>query len=47
MKKNFLLILLFTLTVTACGRKGPLEYPEGQKKPKFEKISDEMTRSAK
>ena len=41
MKKIFCLTLLLTLAITACGRKGPLEYPEGQKRPKFDKVIDE------
>ncbi len=35
------LSLIALLTFTSCGRKGALEYPEGQKRPKFDKIIDE------
>jgi len=41
MKKLFCLILLSIFALTACGRKGALEYPEGQKRPKFDKVTDE------
>ncbi|MDX2083248.1 MAG: lipoprotein [Rickettsiales bacterium] len=41
MKKFFFLILLITIALNACGRKGPLEYPGEQKRPKFDKVIDE------
>ncbi|NBV06053.1 MAG: hypothetical protein EBS06_02305 [Proteobacteria bacterium] len=47
MKKISCLILLFTITLSSCGRKGPLEYPEGQKRPKFDKVFDESSKKKK
>lgn len=41
MKRIFCLILISLLTITSCGRKGPLTNPEGQKRPKFDKVTDE------
>ncbi len=29
------------LALTSCGKKGPLTYPEGQERPKFDKVTDE------
>ncbi len=42
LKKILCLVVISLLTLTACGRKGPLEYPEGQKRPKFDKVIDEQ-----
>ncbi len=39
--KIFLLIVLLIFPLTSCGKKGSLEYPEGQKRPKFDKVIDE------
>jgi predicted small lipoprotein YifL len=41
MKKILCLLLVSILALSACGRKGALEYPEGQKRPKFDKVTDE------
>jgi predicted small lipoprotein YifL len=41
LKKTFWIIFLLFFALTSCGRKGPLTYPEGQKRPKFEKVIDE------
>jgi predicted small lipoprotein YifL len=41
MKKLLTLTLLTLFTLTSCGRNGQLEYPEGQKRPKFDKVIDE------
>jgi len=40
-KSIFCLIFLALLTLTSCGRKGALEYPGGQKRPKFDRVVDE------
>jgi predicted small lipoprotein YifL len=40
--KTIIYLTLITIfTLTSCGRKGALEYPEGQKRPKFDKVIDE------
>ena len=39
MKKFFTLIILSSL-IFSCGRKGPMEYPGGQKRPNFSKVYD-------
>ena len=41
MRKIFLLILSFTLVLTACGRKGALTYPGEREQPDFSKVIDE------
>ena len=41
MKKIFYLILLATLTLTACGKKSGLTYPGEREKPKFDNVIDE------
>ncbi len=46
MKKFFGVILISLITLTSCGRSGPLEYVGGNKKPEFSDISDEMTKKA-
>ncbi len=47
MKKTFCLILIALFALTSCGRKGALTYPEGQKRPKFDKVSDELAKPVK
>jgi len=42
MRKAFLLILLSSLLLASCGRKGPLTYEGKREKPDFSKISDEL-----
>jgi predicted small lipoprotein YifL len=39
--KSLCIILIAFLTITACGKKGPLKYPGEQKRPKFDKVIDE------
>ncbi len=43
MKKKFftLLVLLSFFAISSCGKKGPLEYPGEQKRPKFDQVTDE------
>jgi predicted small lipoprotein YifL len=40
-KKSLCLVLMIFLTLSACGKKGPLKYPGEQKRPKFENVVDE------
>jgi predicted small lipoprotein YifL len=40
-KKLLYLILICFFAIVSCGKKGPLTYPEGQKRPKFDKVIDE------
>jgi hypothetical protein len=40
-RKSLCVILIAFLTITACGKKGPLKYPGEQKRPKFDKVIDE------
>jgi len=42
MRKIFLLILLPSLLLASCGRKGPLTYEGKREQPDFSKISDEL-----
>jgi predicted small lipoprotein YifL len=41
MKKLLLTALLLSLTLSACGKVGALEYDGERKQPKFDKIIDE------
>ena len=36
------LLIISLLTLTSCGRKGPLEHPKDEKRPKFNRVSDEL-----
>ncbi len=48
MKNILKLTILFSLilTIDSCGRKGPKEYPGGQKSPDFEKVLDPGVRGS-
>lgn len=35
------LILILLLALTSCGRKGPLDHPQDEKRPKFDHVVDE------
>ena len=41
-KSIFCLVLIALFAFTACGKKGPLEHLKDEKRPKFDKVSDEM-----
>jgi|GEM_PF-2441236 hypothetical protein len=41
MKSILCLTFLALLALTSCGRKGALDYPGGQKRPKFDRVVDE------
>ncbi len=41
MKKTLFLLIVASLIIGSCGKKGPLTYPGEQKRQKFDKISDE------
>lgn len=41
MKRALSLLIILSFVLGACGKKGSLTYPEGQKRQKFDKISDE------
>ncbi len=41
MRRVFLLILLSSILLASCGRKGPLTYEGDRKQPKFDKVIDE------
>lgn len=43
LKKIFSLILFSLFTLTSCGKQDALEYPGGQQRPKFDKVSDELS----
>jgi|GEM_PF-6227535 len=40
-RKSLCVILITLLTITACGKKGPLKYPGEQKRPRFYDVTDE------
>lgn len=41
--KHILYILIISLlTLSSCGKKGPLEHPADEKRPKFNRVSDEL-----
>ncbi len=42
MRKVLLLVLLSSLLLSSCGRKGPLTYEGERKQPDFKKVSDEL-----
>ena len=37
---KFIILLSMFLNLEACGKKGTMEYPGGQKMPDFEKVID-------
>jgi len=42
MKKNiFFSLIIFTLLLSSCGKKGPLEELPNRQKPKFDNVVDE------
>ncbi len=41
LKNIFWIVLLTFFTLTSCGKKSALTYPEGQKRPKFDNVVDE------
>jgi predicted small lipoprotein YifL len=41
MNKISLLIFILSLAMTSCGRKGPLDHPQDEKRPKFDRVIDE------
>ncbi len=41
MKKAVILIILFGLTISSCGKKGALTYEGERKQPSFDKVIDE------
>jgi len=41
MQKISWMIFLSILALSSCGRKGPLDHPKDEKRPKFDRVIDE------